>query len=143
MVEFAGAKAEACNTVVYADGGVPVYVCEGIGRGEGCGGVSERCDAVVRGGGGGGLDNRLTPQREHLVVTGGRFIRRGAISLPTLFRGREVACLVKWGASLLRAGRSKLSPNRRRFGTIFEAALGLLILVGALRNVFFSRDGGG
>ena len=61
MVE-GSAGAEAVHRVVYEDGGVAVRVCGGIGRGEGGGGVGERCDAVVCRGGGGGTDERGADQ---------------------------------------------------------------------------------
>jgi hypothetical protein len=51
------------------------------------------------------------------------YVHKTAITLPTLFRGREIACSETKKVSLLLPGRSKLSPNKGRFGTIFEAAL--------------------
>ena len=121
-----------------------------------------------------GLDNRLAPQRDRLVVMGGRFIRRAQSPSPPSFEGgrllvlqggsgagccrlglRKEQLLASRGSRLpqslrsfamtlgLRAGRSKLSPNRRRFGTIFEAALGAADIGGGFaQRVLFGRWGG-
>jgi len=39
-----------------------------------------------------GLDKRLTPERNRLLLISIQLIRTTVISLPTLFRGREIAC---------------------------------------------------
>ena len=56
---------------------------------------------------------------------------------------REGDCLFCESGVWLRQGRSKLSPNRRRFGTIFEAALGAADIGGGFaQRVLFGRWGG-